>query len=57
MGPVKFPTVPKTIYSCNEGNYQLWDEKIQAAVEGFKNPPKEAGGKPYRWGGDMHGDM
>lgn len=45
MGPVTFPAVPKTIYSCNEGNYQLWDAKIQAAVEMFKNPPD--GSKPY----------
>lgn len=45
MGPVVFPSVPKTIYSCNEGNYQLWDAKIQEAVEKFKNPAD--GSKPY----------
>jgi len=42
---VVFPSVPKTIYSCNEGNYQLWDAKIQEAVEKFKNPAD--GSKPY----------
>lgn len=45
MGPVTFPAVAKTIYSCNEGNYQLWDAKIQEAVEKFKNPAD--GSKPY----------
>ena len=46
MGPVSFPAKPKTIYSCNEGNYRLWDEKIRVAVERFKNPP-EGEGAPY----------
>lgn len=56
MGPVLFPAVPKTIYSCNEGNYQLWDDKIQAAVERFKNPTE---GKPYsaRYVGSMVSDV
>jgi len=45
MGPVTFPAVAKAIYSCNEGNYQLWDAKIQEAVEKFKNPAD--GSKPY----------
>jgi len=57
MGPVTFPTKPKTIYSCNEGNYQLWDSKIQSAVEKFKNP--EDGTKPYsaRYVGSMVSDV
>ena len=33
IGPMSFPAKNKTIYSCNEGNYQLWDPKIQQAVE------------------------
>jgi fructose-1,6-bisphosphatase I len=58
MGPVKFPANPKKIYSCNEGNYQLWDEKIQQAVEKFKNPTEE-GAKPYsaRYVGSMVSDV
>jgi len=57
IGPVTFPPKPKMIYSCNEGNYQLWDPKIQAAVEGFKNPP--APEKPYsaRYVGSMVSDV
>jgi len=57
MGPMAFPEKPKTIYSCNEGNYQLWDEKIQAAVEKFKSPPN--GEKPYaaRYVGSMVSDV
>eukprot|EP00613_Pedinella_sp_CCMP2098_P000252 CAMPEP_0171619192 /NCGR_PEP_ID=MMETSP0990-20121206/15223_1 /TAXON_ID=483369 /ORGANISM="non described non described, Strain CCMP2098" /LENGTH=344 /DNA_ID=CAMNT_0012184195 /DNA_START=36 /DNA_END=1070 /DNA_ORIENTATION=- len=58
MGPVTFPAISKTIYSCNEGNYQLWDSKIQSAVEVFKNP-KEPGAKPYsaRYVGSMVSDV
>jgi hypothetical protein len=26
------PSNPKTIYSCNEGNYTLWDDAMKAAV-------------------------
>jgi fructose-1,6-bisphosphatase I len=57
IGPVAFPERPKTIYSCNEGNYQLWDAKIQAAVESFKNPPPPD--KPYsaRYVGSMVSDV
>ncbi|CAN0061172.1 unnamed protein product [Ectocarpus fasciculatus] len=38
---VKIPTTPKNIYSCNEGNYDSWDEEIKRAVMGFKaeSPP------------------
>mmetsp|Transcript_47971 Transcript_47971/g.108905 ORF Transcript_47971/g.108905 Transcript_47971/m.108905 type:complete len:344 (-) Transcript_47971:295-1326(-) len=58
MGPMAFPSVPKKIYSCNEGNYSLWDPKIQAAVEKFKNP-QGAGEKPYaaRYVGSMVSDV
>lgn len=40
-----------------EGNYQLWDSKIQSAVEKFKNP--EDGTKPYsaRYVGSMVSDV
>jgi len=56
IGPMTFPTKPKTIYSCNEGNYQLWDKEIQDAVEVFKNPTE---GKPYsaRYVGSMVSDV
>jgi fructose-1,6-bisphosphatase I len=57
IGPMSFPAKNKTIYSCNEGNYQLWDPKIQQAVESFKNPPD--GSKPYaaRYVGSMVSDV
>ena len=57
IGPMAFPEKNKTIYSCNEGNYQLWDEKIKQAVESFKNPP--SGTKPYaaRYVGSMVSDV
>lgn len=32
QGHIQMPSVPKTIYSCNEGNYSLWDEAIRGAV-------------------------
>lgn len=32
QGNIMMPSVPKTIYSCNEGNYSLWDEAIRGAV-------------------------
>lgn len=33
--------IPQTIYSCNEGNFDSWDEEIKKAVMGFKcdSPP------------------
>eukprot|EP00904_Undaria_pinnatifida_P006943 jgi/Undpi1/3379/HiC_scaffold_15.g06752.m1 len=38
---VRIPAKPKTIYSCNEGNFDSWDEEIKRAVMGFKceSPP------------------
>eukprot|EP00752_Nemacystus_decipiens_P008832 g7883.t1 len=38
---VKIPSKPKNIYSCNEGNFDSWDEEIKRAVMGFKtdSPP------------------
>lgn len=56
VGPLNFPAKSKTIYSINEGNYRLWDEQIQQAVELFKNP---AEGKPYsaRYVGSMVSDV
>jgi len=54
FGPMVFPAKSKTIYSCNEGNYSLWDEKIQAATQMFKS-----GEKPYsaRYVGSMVSDV
>jgi fructose-1,6-bisphosphatase I len=49
------PSVPKTIYSINEGNYTTWDENMQRAVDSFKfNEPK-----PYtaRYVGSMVADV
>lgn len=33
--------LPQNIYSCNEGNFDSWDEEIKTAVMGFKteSPP------------------
>lgn len=41
QGHIQFPSNPKTIYSCNEGNYSLWDPAMRAAVDSFKqqDPP------------------
>lgn len=57
IGPIAFPAKNKTIYSCNEGNYQLWDPEIQQAVEMFKTP--KDGGKAYaaRYVGSMVSDV
>lgn len=54
QGPVRFPAVAKHIYSCNEGNYSLWDEAMRAAVDGFKqqDPPYAA-----RYVGSMVSDV
>ena len=47
----------KKIYSINEGNYSLWDEKIKAAVDAFKG--LTGGEKPYsaRYVGSMVSDV
>ena len=54
FGQLKIPEKPKTIYSCNEGNYSLWDKEIQEATDAFK-----AGPKPYsaRYVGSMVSDV
>ena len=54
FGPLSFPAKSKTIYSCNEGNYSLWDAQIQNATQFFK-----AGPKPYsaRYVGSMVSDV
>jgi len=54
FGEMKFPAKNKTIYSCNEGNFALWDDAIQKATEQFK-----AGPKPYsaRYVGSMVSDV
>mmetsp|Transcript_1879 Transcript_1879/g.2851 ORF Transcript_1879/g.2851 Transcript_1879/m.2851 type:complete len:342 (-) Transcript_1879:354-1379(-) len=55
FGEMKFPEKNKTIYSCNEGNFSLWDEPIQKATEMFKS----ASPKPYsaRYVGSMVSDV
>jgi fructose-1,6-bisphosphatase I len=52
---VRIPDKPKTIYSCNEGNYVLWDEPTKKFVENCKN----ASPKPYsaRYIGSMVSDV
>jgi len=52
---VRIPDKPKTIYSCNEGNYVLWDEPTKAYVEKCKNNKP----KPYsaRYIGSMVADV
>lgn len=54
QGPVKLPAKPKHIYSCNEGNYSLWDDAMRAAVDAFKHqdPPYAA-----RYVGSMVSDV
>lgn len=54
FGALTFPEKNKTIYSCNEGNYSLWDEPIQKATQMFKS-----GEKPYaaRYVGSMVSDV
>jgi len=55
FGEMTFPAKNKTIYSCNEGNFSLWDEPIQQATEYFK----AANPKPYsaRYVGSMVSDV
>jgi len=52
---LKIPDKPKTIYSCNEGNYVLWDEPTKKFVENCKNHSP----KPYsaRYIGSMVSDV
>lgn len=54
FGLLEFPKKNKTIYSCNEGNFTLWDDAIQKATEQFKSGPK-----PYsaRYVGSMVSDV
>ncbi|KAJ1458680.1 fructose-1,6-bisphosphatase class 1/Sedoheputulose-1,7-bisphosphatase [Pelagophyceae sp. CCMP2097] len=54
FGPMRFPDAPKTIYSCNEGNYSLWPAEIQKATDMFKS-----GDSPYsaRYVGSMVSDV
>jgi fructose-1,6-bisphosphatase I len=51
--------VPKSgaIYSFNEGNYQLWDEKLRKYIDDLKVPGPS--GKPYsaRYIGSLVGDF
>uniref|UniRef100_K3WLA5 Fructose-1,6-bisphosphatase, cytosolic n=1 Tax=Globisporangium ultimum (strain ATCC 200006 / CBS 805.95 / DAOM BR144) TaxID=431595 RepID=K3WLA5_GLOUD len=51
---IKIPEDSKTIYSCNEGNYSLWDAPTKAFIEECKNKPK-----PYsaRYVGSMVSDV
>jgi fructose-1,6-bisphosphatase I len=51
---VMIPDTPKTIYSCNEGNYTLWDEPTKKFVENCKSAAK-----PYsaRYIGSMVSDV
>lgn len=51
--------IPKTgkIYSFNEGNYQLWDDKLKKYIDDLKDPGPT--GKPYsaRYIGSLVGDF
>ncbi|XP_047328183.1 fructose-1,6-bisphosphatase, chloroplastic-like [Impatiens glandulifera] len=51
--------IPKSgkIYSFNEGNYQMWDEKLQNYINDLKDPGPT--GKPYsaRYIGSLVGDF
>lgn len=58
IGPsLRMPRKPKTVYSCNEGNFNKWDRVMRAAVDGFKRP--KDGRKPYslRYVGSMVSDV
>ncbi|CAM9291378.1 unnamed protein product [Choristocarpus tenellus] len=37
---VRIPDKPKTIYSCNEGNFDSWDDEIKRSVMGMKSQEK-----------------
>lgn len=41
---IKIPTLGK-IYSFNEGNYDLWDDKLQKYIDHLRQPTSS--GKPY----------
>ena len=51
--------IPKAgkIYSFNEGNYQMWDEKLKKYIDDLKDPGPS--GKPYsaRYIGSLVGDF
>lgn len=51
--------IPKSgkIYSFNEGNYQLWDDKLKKYIDELKDPGPS--GKPYsaRYIGSLVGDF
>lgn len=51
--------IPKAgkIYSFNEGNYQLWDDKLKKYIDDLKDPGPS--GKPYsaRYIGSLVGDF
>lgn len=53
---IKIPSKGK-IYSFNEGNYQLWDEKLKKYMDDLKDPGSS--GKPYsaRYIGSLVGDF
>lgn len=53
---IKIPSKGK-IYSFNEGNYQLWDDKLKKYVDDLKDPGSS--GKPYsaRYIGSLVGDF
>ncbi|KAM7464004.1 hypothetical protein LguiA_032125 [Lonicera macranthoides] len=42
---IKIPKSGKRIYSFNEGNYDLWDEKLKKYLDHLRQPGPE--GKPY----------
>ncbi|KAH7288253.1 hypothetical protein KP509_31G019200 [Ceratopteris richardii] len=53
---IKIPSKGK-IYSFNEGNYQLWDDKLKKYMDDLKDPGPS--GKPYsaRYIGSLVGDF
>ncbi|GMH30043.1 hypothetical protein Nepgr_031886 [Nepenthes gracilis] len=53
---IKIPTAGK-IYAFNEGNYQLWDDKLKRYVDDLKDPGPD--NKPYsaRYIGSLVGDF
>ena len=57
MGNMRIPDSinAKTIYSCNEGNYSLWDQPVKNCIDSFKSND----GKPYslRYVGSMVSDV
>lgn len=53
---IKIPKAGK-IYSFNEGNYQMWDDKLKKYIDDLKDPGPS--GKPYsaRYIGSLVGDF